>query len=165
MSSCSYFSDDASLYVPSSCHLHKYLLVVVDEVRVRHVDDLLRIEPPVLLGDERLVGDHVLDVVRAKSPAEAQVRHLKKWKNKPTFVLIISTFFQTSQNLRVRNATPAVWDTFYTAREGVPSVTARAAPPHTALRFPLPANLAAKRPLTCTGAGCRAKISFRAPLV
>ena len=52
------------------------LLVVVDEVRVRHVQQLLRVEAAALRRHQDLIGDHVLDVIRPESAAEPQVRNL-----------------------------------------------------------------------------------------
>lgn len=50
--------------------------MVVDEVGVRHVEHVFRVEAPRLLRHDRLIGDHVLHVVRTKGAAEPEVRHL-----------------------------------------------------------------------------------------
>ena len=52
------------------------LLVVVDEVGVRHVYDLLRVELSALGRDHGFVGDHVVNEVRPQGAAETQVGDL-----------------------------------------------------------------------------------------
>ena len=67
--------------LPTGAAVVPCLLVVVDEVGVRHVQHLLGVEAAALLRHQRLVADHVLHVVRTERPAEPQVRHLPSFES------------------------------------------------------------------------------------
>ena len=54
-----------------------HLLVVIDEVRVRHVDDLLRVVRPALRGYDSLISYHVIHEVRSQRTAEPEVGDLE----------------------------------------------------------------------------------------
>lgn len=74
-----------------------HLLVVIDEVRVRHVDDLFRVVRPALRGYDSLISYHIVHEVRSQCTAEPEVGDLEIYVNYNQNCYIVHTIKETAR--------------------------------------------------------------------